>query len=382
MRLERGVETLLFAALVGVGLATVGLPPPGAAGLPAVAALPLAAAAGFLLFRALAGSWACLGRPRGATWHGALRLLSVSARAGVEEVAWRGYVLALLVPPVGRAGALALSSGLFALAHGDVRGRRKLVHVATGGVFGGVYLATGRLEAAVLAHVAYNCSVVLAVANASRDGPGVRGPDARAPAAAEARLARRRPTAPEPRAASACPAEAAAVEKHFGDRAALAGVDLRLEGGEVLALLGPNGAGKTTLVSILLGRRRPARSGRCCRSRRSRRPCASRSSSRSSPPITNAPPPPARSSNASTSPHARDGRPVRCRAASADASRWRSRSSAGRVPSSSTSRRRASTSRRAAPSGSSSARTRRRAARCCSPRTTSRRQRRSPRAWR
>src|SRR5579884_232681 len=181
MRLERGVETLLFAALVGVGLATVGLPPPGAAGLPAVAALPLAAAAGFLLFRALAGSWACLGRPRGATWHGALRLLSVSARAGVEEVAWRGYVLALLVPPVGRAGALALSSGLFALAHGDVRGRRKLVHVATGGVFGGVYLATGRLEAAALAHVAYNCSVVLAVANASRDGPGVRGPDARRP---------------------------------------------------------------------------------------------------------------------------------------------------------------------------------------------------------
>src|SRR5579885_2786064 len=193
MRLERGVETLLFAALVGVGLATVGLPPPGAAGLPAVAALPLAAAAGFLLFRALAGSWACLGRPRGATWHGALRLLSVSARAGVEEVAWRGYVLALLVPPVGRAGALALSSGLFALAHGDVRGRRKLVHVATGGVFGGVYLATGRLEAAVLAHVAYNCSVVLAVANATRAGPA-----SRAPAPAVAPLARRHAAVPAP----------------------------------------------------------------------------------------------------------------------------------------------------------------------------------------
>ncbi|MEV3920381.1 metal ABC transporter ATP-binding protein [Actinomadura coerulea] len=36
-------------------------------------------------------------------------------------------------------------------------------------------------------------------------------------------------------------------------RAVLAGVDLRVEAGDVLAVLGPNGAGKSTLVKALLG---------------------------------------------------------------------------------------------------------------------------------
>lgn len=38
---------------------------------------------------------------------------------------------------------------------------------------------------------------------------------------------------------------------------ALRGVDLDVQGGEVVGLLGPNGAGKTTLVSIVAGLRRP-----------------------------------------------------------------------------------------------------------------------------
>src|SRR5215471_15818594 len=51
--------------------------------------------------------------------------------------------------------------------------------------------------------------------------------------------------------------EAENVAKRFGPTRALAGVDLTVEQGTVLALLGPNGAGKTTLVRILTTLLRP-----------------------------------------------------------------------------------------------------------------------------
>jgi ABC-2 type transport system ATP-binding protein len=46
------------------------------------------------------------------------------------------------------------------------------------------------------------------------------------------------------------------LTKSYGDVRAVAGVDLRIDRGEVFAMLGPNGAGKTTTVEILEGYRR------------------------------------------------------------------------------------------------------------------------------
>ena len=47
------------------------------------------------------------------------------------------------------------------------------------------------------------------------------------------------------------------MSRDFGDRTALAGVELELEAGRTLAILGPNGSGKTTILRILAGLLRP-----------------------------------------------------------------------------------------------------------------------------
>src|SRR5687768_16564336 len=51
--------------------------------------------------------------------------------------------------------------------------------------------------------------------------------------------------------------EARQISKAFPGVQALSQVDLRLEGGEVLAVVGENGAGKSTLMKILAGVQRP-----------------------------------------------------------------------------------------------------------------------------
>lgn len=47
------------------------------------------------------------------------------------------------------------------------------------------------------------------------------------------------------------------AHRSFGDVVAVAGVDVSVGPGEIVALLGPNGAGKTTLIEMLLGLLRP-----------------------------------------------------------------------------------------------------------------------------
>jgi heme exporter protein A len=52
--------------------------------------------------------------------------------------------------------------------------------------------------------------------------------------------------------------ELSGLRRDFGERTALAGVDLELAAGESLLVLGPNGAGKTTLLRILATLLRPS----------------------------------------------------------------------------------------------------------------------------
>ncbi|MGI9594888.1 MAG: ATP-binding cassette domain-containing protein, partial [Acidimicrobiales bacterium] len=46
---------------------------------------------------------------------------------------------------------------------------------------------------------------------------------------------------------------ASGVTKSYGEVAALKGVDLAVDSGQIVALLGRNGAGKTTLLSVIAG---------------------------------------------------------------------------------------------------------------------------------
>src|SRR5213592_4959545 len=47
--------------------------------------------------------------------------------------------------------------------------------------------------------------------------------------------------------------ETSGLTKRFGERVAVANVDLRVPRGSAFGYLGPNGAGKTTLIRLLLG---------------------------------------------------------------------------------------------------------------------------------
>jgi ABC-2 type transport system ATP-binding protein len=51
--------------------------------------------------------------------------------------------------------------------------------------------------------------------------------------------------------------EVSGLHKAFGDKTAVAGIDLRVDEGEFFGFLGPNGAGKSTTINMLVGLLRP-----------------------------------------------------------------------------------------------------------------------------
>jgi membrane protease YdiL (CAAX protease family) len=164
--MSRTIFLLCFRVVPGLaGLALLlwspfGIPPPR---LGPAAAWASGAALGLVLF-------ALLARPReapSATPRPVVRAAILAAPALLlgaieEETVWRYAAFGLLLPTLGPLPTLAVSSTLFALAHV----RRELgfgalrSHLPTGVTFGGAYLLTGRLSAAIVAHVAYNLLVV------------------------------------------------------------------------------------------------------------------------------------------------------------------------------------------------------------------------------
>jgi ABC-2 type transport system ATP-binding protein len=51
--------------------------------------------------------------------------------------------------------------------------------------------------------------------------------------------------------------ERGGLRKSFGEKEAVAGIDLEIAAGSLAGLVGPNGAGKTTSLSMMTGLLRP-----------------------------------------------------------------------------------------------------------------------------
>jgi membrane protease YdiL (CAAX protease family) len=133
-----------------------------------VAELAIGPASGLALFVALTGGRLPPARLPGRRRAVALRWFWLAATATLEELVWRGVVLAGLALALGPIAALVLSAAGFAVWHARALARRCAVHTVTGAAFGGAFLLGG-LTAAVLAHGTYNLLVDWAV-HAERSG--------------------------------------------------------------------------------------------------------------------------------------------------------------------------------------------------------------------
>jgi ABC-2 type transport system ATP-binding protein len=230
----RLLGSLVISASVGAAaLAFVAVDPPLTRldALPSLLASVGAACLLFVLLSRQVRLWRRPPRRRVAPLTVKAAYLTITSAA--EEVLWRWLVLGGLTPIVGLVPAFLASTVGFALAHGVRRAEVVAVHLATGSAFGTVYVVTGHVEAAIVAHVVYNWLVVAAMESAATAIrlPATVGADA--------------------------PAVLDRVSKRYGKIEALRDFSLAVQAGEVVALLGPNGAGKTTALSILLGLRAP-----------------------------------------------------------------------------------------------------------------------------
>lgn len=158
------VVSALAEAAVALGLYLAIRPDAPAALIPwAVPSATLGLAAGLCLLVALAGQLPPRPRIRRS------RLAAAGARASVlaicavaEEAIWRRVALAALAVTVGPWVALAVTTAGFAVSHAGGGRHAVGVHLVTGSVFGGVYLATASFAAAATAHASYNLGVLIA----------------------------------------------------------------------------------------------------------------------------------------------------------------------------------------------------------------------------
>lgn len=153
-RLAAGPLGLAAAALLLLALAPVRRPEPR---LPLGWGLAVGLAAGTGVFAALARDL----RPRTPNRALARALPAIALGAGAEETIWRWGALGGLTPLIGYGAAFGAATAGFALAHGELRSPRRVgVRVLLGAAFGGVFVLTGRLSVAVVAHAFYNLLVV------------------------------------------------------------------------------------------------------------------------------------------------------------------------------------------------------------------------------